>query len=206
MPPHLQVFQDSHFHRLSPDNQTVSLAPLGLAFVAPPPKEWATVIDLGRTRYGVRAPGAPPVNVERLNASLTDVAINLVQSLSLGALSDVTNIAQTGADLTGLIHNLFNTFNTDLGGKVQPQLQNVPTSLRVVLVEGSQNSRVAGLVEQGIRAVGKLAGGGATYNVLAGAALAANQGPQSALEAGSTGARLDEALERAGGLPAFISQ
>jgi hypothetical protein len=199
---HLRVFQ-SYFHQLSPDNQTASLAPLDLVFAALPPKERATVIDLGRTRYGVRAPATPPANVERLNDSLTHLAVHLPQNLALGAPRGLANIAPTGTDLTGLIHK---PFNTDLGDKVQPKLQNVATDLGLVFDGGSQNSRVAGLVELGIRVVGNLAGSGAADRVRTGASVAAHQGPRAALEAGSKEAVLDDAWEEAGRLAAFISQ
>lgn len=167
--PKARVSKTSYFHQLSQDKQTASLAPLDLALAALPPKERARVIDFCRARYGVPAPATPPVNVERLSDPLTDLAVNLAQSLSLGAQSGVTTIAQAGADLTGLIHNLF---DTDLGDKVQPQLP----------------------------------GFGATYKVFTGAALAANQGPQSTLGEGFIGARLGKPREEAGRLQAVISQ
>jgi hypothetical protein len=209
--PNAQVIQNSHFDELSPDNQTACLVPLNLA-AALPPKERPRVIDIGPARYGVPASPASPVNVGRLNDSLTDAAVNLAQRLSLGTPSGVTDIAQAGADLTGLIHNLF---DTGLGYKVQPQLQNVPTDLKLVPKKGSQNGGVLRLVEQVITVLpfdilqycagGKLAGDGATYKVLTGDA-AANPGHQSSLEAGSTGAQLGKSKEEAGRLPVLISQ
>jgi hypothetical protein len=92
--PNTQVFQNSYLYEL--DNQTASLVPLDLAFAVLPPKERARVIDLGPARYDVSASPASPVNFARLNDSLTDVAVNLAQSLSIGTPRGVTIIRQTG--------------------------------------------------------------------------------------------------------------
>jgi hypothetical protein len=196
------LLQNPCFCQLSPDNQSRSLASLDLDFAALPREDRAKVIDFGRARYDVPAPAAARVNVERLNDSLTHLAVNLSQNLALGAPRGLANIAPTGTDLTGLIHK---PFNTDLGDKVQSKLQNLATELRRP-DERTQNSGVARLGEQGIRAVGKLAGSGAAGKVLTGADLAANQRPHAALQTGYKRALLGRSLERAGGLQAFISQ